>query len=93
MGRGEQGHARSVMRWVQACLPVPPFEADTLSKRSGALVNSIIASVRVNGDTVRHDPGLDRLRRALPRIQEFGGTIVPKDAKYLTVPLLNAQER
>ena len=64
--------------------------ADTLSKRSGTLVNSIIASVRVNGDTFATIQGSIGSDAPYAGIQEFGGTIVPKNAKYLTVPLAAA---
>ena len=61
--------------------------ADTLSRRTGALVNSIIASVRVNGETFATIQGSIGSDVPYAGIQEFGGTIVPKNATYLTIPL------
>jgi phage gpG-like protein len=61
--------------------------ADTLSKRSGALIDSILRSVTVTGqtfDAIRGTIGSDVPYAA---IQEFGGTIVPKNSKYLCIPL------
>lgn len=59
---------------------------DTLSSRSGALVKSIVDSVNVEGEglaTIRGSIGGNRYAR----IQEYGGTVVPKKAKYLAIPL------
>jgi hypothetical protein len=58
----------------------------TLSKRSGGMLKSIVESVRVNGttfDTITGEIGGSRIAR----VQEFGATITPKKAKYLTIPL------
>ncbi len=60
--------------------------AKTLSKRSGEMLQSIVASVRVSGssfDTITGEIGGSRIAR----VQEFGATITPKRAKYLTIPL------
>lgn len=58
----------------------------TLSRRSGNAIASIKGSVRVTGqalgDIKGHIGGAFYLR-----IQEFGGTIRPKNSKYLTIPL------
>lgn len=59
---------------------------NTLSKRSGALLNSIIESVNVAGetfDTIKGEIGGSRIAR----VHEFGAVIKPKKAKYLTIPL------
>ena len=61
---------------------------NTLSKRSGALTNAIVGSVRVSGETfatVEGQIGAPGIPYA--RIQETGGTITPKKAKYLCIPL------
>lgn len=58
----------------------------TLSKRSGALVASIEKSVKITGTTFGDLEG--HISAAFPGIvHEFGATIRPKKAKYLTVPL------
>ncbi len=60
--------------------------AQTLSRRTGGMVQSIIESVEVNGqtfDTIRGTIG----GNLIARVQEFGATITPKNAKFLTVPL------
>jgi hypothetical protein len=58
----------------------------TLSKRSGAALQSIVDSVKVTGDHPSniegHIGGIFYLKT-----QEFGATITPKKAAYLTVPL------
>jgi hypothetical protein len=60
--------------------------AQTLSKRSGALVASIEKSVDIRGTTFGDLTGY--ISAAFPGIvHEFGATIRPKTAKYLTVPL------
>jgi len=59
----------------------------SLSRRSGALLESIQASVRVYGSTLKDIHGTIGSDRVYARIQEFGGTIVPKHAQFLTVPL------
>jgi hypothetical protein len=60
---------------------------NTLSKRSGALVQSIKDSVEVTGTKLDDIQG--RLGSALPyaKIHETGGTITAKKSKYLTIPL------
>lgn len=60
--------------------------ANSLSKRSGRLVESIRKSVKVTGNT------LDDLEGQIggtfyARIHEKGGTITPKKAKFLAIPL------
>jgi len=60
--------------------------AKTLSSRSGRALRSIEESIKVTGDTMDTVQGQIGGVHYL-RIQEFGGTIVPKTAKYLTVPL------
>lgn len=58
----------------------------TLSKRTGNLINSIEKSVRIKGTTFGDLEG--HISAAFPGIvHEFGATITPKKAKYLTVPL------
>jgi hypothetical protein len=60
----------------------------TLSRRSGDLVNAIMGSVKVNGntfDTIEGEIGAPGIKYA--RIQELGGTITPKKAKFLAIPL------
>lgn len=58
----------------------------TLSRRSGAMLNSIVTSVKVEGqtfETIRGTIG----GSMVARVQEFGATITPKKAKFLTIPL------
>lgn len=58
----------------------------TLSRRSGSMINSILSSVKVDGqtfDTIRGTIG----GSMVARVQEFGATITPKKAKFLTIPL------
>lgn len=62
---------------------------NSLSKRSGELIKSLKENARVTGGD------LDSLQATFGatfygRIQEFGGTITPKKAKYLTIPLPEA---
>ena len=62
--------------------------ASSVSKRSGALTEAIVGSVRV---TARRSPR-SRARSAhpasrTPRIQELGGTITAKSGKFLCIPL------
>ena len=59
---------------------------NTLSSRSGAMVQSIIESVEVNGRTFDKITGQIG-GSMIAAVQEFGATITPKTAKYLTVPL------
>jgi phage gpG-like protein len=61
--------------------------AQTLSKRSGKLVGSIVDSVRVTGTTMATVQGTIGSDLPYARIQEFGGTITPKKAKFLAIPL------
>jgi len=60
---------------------------DTLSKRSGTLVNSIVASVRVSGETFNTIQGTIGSDTPYAAIQEFGGVIKAKNVTYLTIPL------
>ena len=60
----------------------------SLSKRSGALDTAILDSVKDEGSTfasIRGQIGAPGVPYA--RIQELGGTIKPKNAKYLCIPL------
>ena len=60
----------------------------TLSKRSGDLMDAILGSVKVEGQTfqtIQGTIGAPGIKYA--RIQETGGTITPKTAKFLTIPL------
>lgn len=60
--------------------------ANTLSRRSGKLVQSIIDSVAVRGTNFETLTGY--ISADFPaHVHEFGATIRPKSAKYLTVPL------
>ena len=59
---------------------------NTLSSRSGAMVQSIVESVEVNGTTFDKITGQIG-GSMIAAVQEFGATITPKTAKYLTVPL------
>lgn len=60
--------------------------AKTLSRRSGGLVASITRSVRVEGSTFGDIRGY--IGAAFPaHVHEYGATIKPKKAKFLTVPL------
>lgn len=61
--------------------------ATSLSRRSGALMDSIIKSVRVEGTTFDAISGRIGSDLKYARIQELGGTITPKRAKFLTIPL------
>lgn len=60
--------------------------AQTLSKRSGQMLESIVSSVDVRGKkftTIEGSIG----GSMVAAVQEFGATIKPKHAKYLTIPL------
>lgn len=58
----------------------------SLSSRSGKLVESIRDSVFVKGDSLSNIVGeIGGIFYA--RVHEYGATIVPKRAKYLTIPL------
>lgn len=60
--------------------------AQTLSRRTGGMIQSVVESVEVNGqtfDTIRGTIG----GNLIARVQEFGATITPKNAKFLTIPL------
>ena len=59
---------------------------NTLSSRSGAMVQTIVESVEVNGRTFDKITGQIG-GSMIAAVQEFGATITPKTAKYLTVPL------
>jgi phage gpG-like protein len=59
----------------------------TLSRRSGGLVASILDSVRVTGATMDSVQGAIGSNKPYARIQEFGGTITPKKGKFLAIPL------
>lgn len=61
--------------------------ASSLSRRSGALVDSIKNSVQVYGTTLADISGTIGSNVAYARIQETGGVIRPVRSKYLTVPL------
>lgn len=58
----------------------------TLSRRSGALVDAIVNSVTVKGTTFQTIEGTIGADVKYAAIQEFGGTIKPK-GKYLAIPL------
>lgn len=58
----------------------------TLSQRSGAALKSIEESVKVTGNTFNEIQGTIGGIFYL-KIHEYGGTITPKKAQYLTVPL------
>ncbi|MCO5157871.1 MAG: hypothetical protein M9945_14175 [Aquamicrobium sp.] len=60
--------------------------SETLSKRSGKMLQSIVDSVVVNGQTFSTIRGTIG-GSMIAGVQEFGATIKPKKAKYLTVPL------
>src|SRR5271165_2171024 len=60
----------------------------SLSRRSGALTEAILSSVKVSGqtfDTVQGSIGAPGIPYA--RIQETGGTITAKGGKFLCIPL------
>lgn len=60
--------------------------AKTLSRRSGKLVASILGSVQVTGTS--YDDIKGYIGAAFPGgVHEYGATIRPKTAKFLTVPL------
>ena len=61
--------------------------ANTLSMRSGALVNSIVASVHVSGETFTTVQGTIGSDVPYAKIQEEGGTISARNVTYLTIPL------
>jgi hypothetical protein len=58
----------------------------TLSKRSGSLIETIIGSVTVSGSTFATIQGTIG-GSMIAAVQEFGATITPKTAQFLTVPL------
>ena len=62
---------------------------NTLSKRSGRGVTSIIKSVKVKGTTWETLSGSVGGRKYLG-IHEYGGTIKPKRVRFLTIPLPDA---
>ncbi|WP_266032610.1 hypothetical protein [Brucella intermedia] len=60
--------------------------SNTLSKRSGKMLQSIVDSAHVEGttfSTIRGSIGGSKVAA----VQEFGATIKPRKAKYLTIPL------
>ena len=59
----------------------------TLSMRSGNLIRAIKSSVAVKGTTVANLEGTIGAKVPYAAIQEFGGVIKPKTAKYLAIPL------
>lgn len=61
--------------------------SQTLSKRSGALVNSLLSGVKVEGTTFASLAGSISSDVPYAGIQETGGVIKPKTAKYLAIPL------
>lgn len=63
-----------------------------LFHRTGALVQSIKDSVQVSGDKLDNIEGRIGSSLIYARIQEYGGTIVPKHAKYLAIPLPSAMD-
>lgn len=64
----------------------------TLARRSGALTQSILDSVRVEGSSFENLTGY--IGAAFPgTVHEYGATIRPKKAKYLTVPLPAALDK
>jgi hypothetical protein len=102
MGQAMEGQAQTLTRELKDFLdqvaqaldgrhsgPWPSgTTAQTLSKRSGALMSAITGSVRTTGDTlntVRGEIGTPGIPYGA--IQEYGGKIVPKTAKYLAIPL------
>lgn len=63
--------------------------SNTLSRRSGKMIESITNSVKVTGESLSNIEG----RISVPferRIHETGGIIRAKNAKYLTIPLPEA---
>jgi hypothetical protein len=60
--------------------------ANTLSKRSGHLIEAISESVKVEGTTIATVSGTIAIP-ANRAIHEKGGVLKPKQAKYLTIPL------
>ena len=62
----------------------------TLSRRSGGLTQSIVESVRVEGNTLATMRGVIGSDKKYARIQETGGTVYPKKAKFLAIPLPSA---
>ena len=66
--------------------------AQSLSKRSGVFVDSILKSVTVSGETFEAIQGTIGAGVPYAAIQEFGGTISPKNAKYLCIPLPAAMD-
>ena len=58
----------------------------TLSSRSGDMLKTIVDSVQVNGGTFSTIRGVIG-GSAIAAVQEFGATIKPKSASFLTIPL------
>lgn len=61
--------------------------SNTLSKRSGQLIESIRQSVRVDGQSLDKLAGHIGSEVPYAAIQEYGGVIKARNAKYLTIPL------
>lgn len=61
--------------------------SSSLSRRSGALLDAIKNSVKVYGSTFADITGEIGAPVIYGRIQEYGGTIRPRNGKYLTIPL------
>lgn len=60
--------------------------SDTLSRRSGKMLQTIVNSVGVRGKKFTTIEGVIG-GSAIAAVHEFGATITPKKAKYLTIPL------
>jgi hypothetical protein len=59
----------------------------SLSRRSGALINAIKRSVKVTGKDFADIEGRIGVPLIYGSVHEYGATIRPKKAKYLTIPL------
>ncbi len=72
--------------------PWHPGASDSmrLFRRSGALVKAIRESVNVSGQKLENIEGRIGASLLYAAIQEYGGTIYPKLAKYLAIPLPSA---
>lgn len=70
--------------WSPGAAPLAAgSKAGTLARRSGTMAKAIAQSVKISGRTLNDIEG----QISGPAVHEFGATIRPKRAKFLTIPL------